>query len=400
MTKSPVALTKGQVALTKGQVALTKSQVALTKSLPDMAAKGGPRHTPKPLVDAMARNDSIIRNLGAYNTTSKSQSVSPKGIMHCYSLLQDLVELSSSAEIHTQPLGQALLKCVQEDPSLNDTQWNCGVWANIKCERLGTLLCHLRKLKKQDDLSSCAARLTSAEFVLIKKLLDSVENKSQAGKEQDLDKRNEQNLGKRKLKKELSEVSMDSKGYPACLKSPNQRLLAIEDEKPLPKGLAKPKEPSFLRRKIGQQTACQKQEVERGEGELKEAMGIKEAKGKKKKICNNKSKKKSAKEPVALKKKAALALTKKPAAHIGPCPKGPSSSKRAWQKLRITNAHKPVPRTYITGTYERSGKCSLIVEVSSKRSPEHRQVANHILRKLQKEHLTKQQALALRDELC
>ena len=45
---------------------------------------------------------------------------------------------------------------------------------------------------------------------------------------------------------------MDSKGYPACLKSPNQRLLAIEDEKPLPKGLAKPKGPSFLRRKIGQ----------------------------------------------------------------------------------------------------------------------------------------------------
>ena len=348
------------------------------------------------LMQVLQRNDSLIRNLGAYNTTSRNQSVSPKGIMHCYSLLCDLVELSSSAEIHTQPLRQALLECVQEDPSLNDTKWNCGVWANIKCERLGTLLFHLRKLKNQDDLSSYAAKLTSAEFVLLKKMLDSVESKPQA-EEQNLDKRKGQNLDKRSLKKQISDVSMDSNGYPACLKSPNKRQLAIEDEKPLPKGQAKPKAPpTFLRRKIGQKAACQKQEVERGQSELKEAMGIKEVKDKRKKNC----KKKSAKKPVAMKKKAAVGLKQKPAAHISPCPKGPSSSKRPWQKLRITNALKPVPRTYITGTYEKSGKCILIVEVSSKRSPEHRQVANHILRKLQEKHLTKQQALALRDELC
>ena len=146
-------------------------------------------------------------------------------------------------------------------------------------------------MKNQDDLSSCAAKLTSAEFVLLKKLLDSVESKPQAEekhldkrKKENLDKRNlespdkrkEGNLDKRTLKKQISDVSMDSKGYPACLKSP-KRPLAIEDKNPLPKGNAKPKgPPTFLRRKIGQKAACQKQEVERDEDELKEAMGIKE----------------------------------------------------------------------------------------------------------------------------
>lgn len=363
-----------------------------------MSGKGGARHAPKPLVDTMVlmqvlqQHDDILRDLGAYNTTSKNQSVEPKEIMHCFALLQDSVKLSSTAEVHTQPLRQALLKCVQEDPSLNDTKWNCGVWANLKCERVGVLLFHPRRLKNLEDLSGCAAKLTSAEFVLLKRLLESVDSKPQP-----------ENLAKRKLKKEISEVSTDSKGYPAWLKSP-QKPLAIEDKKPLPKeGGGHKGPPTFLRRKVGQRAACQKQEKEAAcqkqekeeSSDLQELMGFKEVKPKKKK--HKGLKKKGVKKDLAKKPKG----KKKPAASNGPCPKGPSSSSRVpWQQVKITYANKPAPRTYITGSYEKRDKCQHIVEVSSKRSAQHKQIANKIMRDMREKHLTKEEALKLRGQLC
>ena len=206
-------------------VALPKGQSILVER---MAGKGGARHQPKPMVDEMLlvtafkNSNDIIKTMGRYEKISSSQSPDPKGIMECYELLSDLVKLSPSAEIHTSSLRGALLKVLQEDPSLNSTQFNGGVWANMKGRCITVCLNHLRQIKGWQDLGLAAAKLTSAEFVLLKKLLNAVDGKEKEEKP------------KRQLK---MEVSTDSQGYPLMLKTPpgKESPLPIADG-PLPKG--------------------------------------------------------------------------------------------------------------------------------------------------------------------
>ena len=145
------------------------------------------------------------------------------------------------------------------------------------------------------------------------------------------DKGKEGHLDKRTLKKQISDVSMDSKGYPACLKSP-KRPLAIEDKNPFPKGNAKPKEPpTFSRRKIGQKAACQKQEVERDEDELKEAMGIKEV-GKRKKQPG--AKKNACKEANGIEKETSCGIERETSCPHWPLSKGPQLFQEAMAKAK------------------------------------------------------------------
>ena len=164
---------------------LDKSLCILVKR---MSGKGGPRHTSKPHVDVslflqtLQRHESIIMNFGAYTMLSRSQSVDPKGLMHCFPLLDDLIKLSKTAEIHSQPIRQALLKLLQENPNLHDTKFNGSVFVNLKAERTGVPLCHLRRLKFQVDMGACAAKLTSAELGLLQKLVGSVDTKRQVAK--------------------------------------------------------------------------------------------------------------------------------------------------------------------------------------------------------------------------
>ena len=251
---------------------------------------------------------------------SRNQTVDPKGLMHCFPLLDDLIKLSKTAEIHSQPIRQAFLKLLQENPNINDTKFNGSVFINLKADRIGVLLCHLRRLKIQGDMGACASKLTSAEFGLLQKLVDSVETKVSP-----------EERAPRKLKKELSEVSQDSKGYPSCLKSPDKaNILTKGKTKEASKEEAAP--PSFFRGRIGQKasSAWQKQE-EANEGDLAEAMGFG---GKKKKT----KKKKVAKKPCQKDGK----VLKKPAAKP-PCQKVALPTGRApWVKLRVCNANKPV----------------------------------------------------------
>ena len=136
----------------------------------------------------------------------------PKGLIHCLGFLEDLVKLSPTAEIHPGPLRQALLKMLGDNPGLNDSRFNGGVWVNLKSER-----------------KNLASKLTAAEFTLLKGLVDKVKTKEQLDEEQEKGT-------KRKLKKVDNDISLDSSGYPKCLLSP-PKLLAIEDAKPdtLPK---------------------------------------------------------------------------------------------------------------------------------------------------------------------
>ena len=115
------------------------------------------------------------------------------------------------------------------------------------------------------------------------------------------------------------------------------------------------------------------------------------AKGKAKALAKGKAK--------ALAKGKAKALAKGKAKALA---KGPTSSgsKPPWWRLRITRSLNP-PRAYITGSKEVGAKkLPLIVEVSGKRSEKYNQVIDMIYKELQENHLTKEEAIQLRDELC
>ena len=136
----------------------------------------------------------------------------------------------------------------------------------------------------------------------------------------------------------------------------------------LPKGkeiiLAKPiAGPSFLRRRLGQQ-ATQTSQANEQKARLRKEFGF-----------------------VAAMKSQGSAST-------------PTYPRKEWTKLRVTRSSKEPFRAYITGTTDTSGKgkLSLIVETTHKNHPKYLEILEHIEEKLEKDHLTKAEALDLRQQ--
>ena len=139
-------------------------------------------------------------------------------------------------------------------------------------------------------------------------------------------------------------------------------------------------EPSFLRRRCGQQATKTSQTKEQ-KTNLKEDLGF-----------------------VAAMKRPAkkIAKAKSEANSKKPLPKGngstPTYPRKEWTKLRVTKSSKEPLRAYITGTTETGGKgkLSLIVETTHKNHPKYLEILEHIKEKLEKDHLTKVEAVELR----
>lgn len=197
--------------------------------------RGGAKHFSKPMVDpyllykTLHKHHELVTNVGGYETVSRSQGTDAKGLHQCLPLLQDLVQISPTGEIHPGPFRQALMKLVQEKPQVNNSSFNGSVWANMRVERLTVALLHLRRLKTDEEMRKCVAKLTGKEFQELKELAKQLQDKDAAGNE------NDPPLAKRReLKKEDSEISKDSDGYPKCFESPGKPLAA--DEPSLTKG--------------------------------------------------------------------------------------------------------------------------------------------------------------------
>ena len=215
----------------------------------------------------------------------------------------------------------------------------------------------------------------------------------------------------RSLKKEISDVSLDSEGYPKDLQTPQKNTLPKGEElssPTLPKGdllskssLAKgmAARRRLFRRKMGSRALSMSSALDAG---LEHAFGFKKSSKKRK---HSKALAKGKAKALAKGKAKALAKGKAKASAKGKAKalaKGPTSSgsKPPWWRLRMTRSLKP-PRAYITGSKEVGAKkLPLIVEVSGKRSEKYNQVIDMIYKELQENHLTKEEAIQLRDELC
>ena len=383
-----------------------------------MSGKGGPRHFSKPWVDpdvllsVFEEQKSLVKNLGAYEHISRQCAPSPEGILQCHDLVKALLQASDTGELHPNPVRTALVQLLASGPSLNGSKFRGEVWASNKQTRICCLLSNVRKLAGEANLASAAAKLTSKQFVTLQTLLDLVQPKEPAadaglGKGPTFEKKGSSlalvsfekrkaaeeaaSSSTKKLKKNDSDVSTDSKGFPAMFASSNEASFckathrlkkgtdgpgpARPEGYTLSRGARKRREPLEKEKESQENASLEKVPSESlhgalGYGKKRPAAALKKAK------CKAKSK--------------AKALKKAPSEQ---------PQKTKWVKLRKTTGANP-ERCYITGSTEIGGKLKLIVEVSHKRTPHYKAIADTLMARIEEQQLSKEQALELREELC
>lgn len=359
--------------------------------------RGGARHFSKPYVDSgllfkvLEANANILQNLGSYEHLSRSQAACPKGLVWTLPLWKGLVGLEASAEIHSQPLRAALVSLLTRKPDLNESKDHSGqVWANLKLERINVILTHVRALAR-GSLTAAAAKLNREDFTKLQASLQlvgpSALEKAPTTAEQALEKaiplqdgpslEKEVPPGNKKLKKEDSNVSMDSKGYPKMFADSEEASPAKQSaEKSVPV-------PCIARRRPGQMAPLEKGDLENALGYVQKMKRPAAALKKASKVQSKKKKKQKKTTP-----------THQEEASLG------KEARKPWVRIKKTIGKKN-PRAYLTGTTEKGGQLKLIVEVSAKRCPNHYSaMIDEIWKSLEKDSLTKLEAIKLREKLC
>ena len=94
---------------------------------------------------------------------------------YCLALVNELLELSPQAELHPQPLRDALLRLLSSKPLLNNTGHAGQVWVHQRADRVNVLLAHIRKLARSGPTARCAGNLTGLEFSQLQDTLKRVQ---------------------------------------------------------------------------------------------------------------------------------------------------------------------------------------------------------------------------------
>ena len=352
-------------------------------------SKGGARHFTKPAIDPgiilriFKDHSALIANLGIYETVSKSGAVSPKGLLDCKALLQDITEVAPTCELAPQVLRTSLMNLLAHDVSLNSTKWNGATWCNIKAERVTVLLAHLRKVARDKEQQRlCTAKLTSHQYQQLETLFSEVVIKD------------EDPLEKGKcLKRKASDASMDSDGFPKILQSPEVKKSPCKKGSKGPPGNEKTT-PHRLWKRAG--SSCTKTSKPLGKRQQEEAGSTATEHSLQDKMgYGNKPKKKPASKTKAG-PKATTTKGKKPLKKGKPNTQ--ADDKNKFCQLRVTNATKP-ERSYLTGCHLGTTQRRLVVEVTAKWTKNHKKVIAEIKKQMEAKGLTKPEAVALRAKL-
>ena len=133
-------------------------------------SKGGARHFAKPTLDpglvqkALKNNSEIIKDFGVYEHISTTGAVNPAGLLYCRMFLEDVLEISPTCMIASQPLRTALLGMLEKEPQLNCSKFNGSTWCSMKAERITVVLTHLRKVAREPSCKRvCASKLSGFE---------------------------------------------------------------------------------------------------------------------------------------------------------------------------------------------------------------------------------------------
>ena len=354
-----------------------------------MSGRGGARHFAKPFVESgllyeiLSHHEDLIKDFGPYEVITAQGAADPKGLVACLGLLEELMGIVPTCELHAQPLRNALLRMLTSKSSLNNTNKSGSVWVHNRSERLCVILGHTRRLARGGLNSKFASDLTALEMKKLTGTLKKVELREvpedSLGPTLPLEKGcDSPPAKKKKLQKEDSDISLDSKGFPSMLRSPE----AISPEK-VDKSQAGPKRLIASKNAQGRLLG----EVQ-ANPELREAMAL-----------GTSSSRPGLKRPAAAPKRPAA--MKKPSAALQKAKdkKSEAPDHRHWAKICKTMAKKP-ERSYLLGTKEPGGKVKLIVEVSKVRSSQYSLIIDKIWTALKDKHLSKDEAKELKEELC
>lgn len=363
--------------------------------------KGGARHTSKPMVDsgllytALAPHMHTVAELGVYEKISASNGPDYSGLANCADMWRALLKVESSGEIHPQPLKVALISLLAEHNHLNKHNYTGQTWVSLRVERINCVLTHLRKIKREGNMQLAAAKLNREQYnelqagLQLMKLKEEALEKATGEKGTALENALEKAEGPatKKLKQKDSDVSMNSMGLPAMFDSP-KAASALEKEAVNPltdleksgeacssKSPCLPLEGLLSRRRPGSRVPEKQENLQDKLGYTACAKSKKKKKKASAKACAKKVEKKGQEKPLE------KAVGRKP-----------------WVKIHKTMAKNP-RRAYLLGSTGLE-KPRLIVEVSEKRCPEFEAVIDDIKAAMQKDHLTKEEALAKREELC
>lgn len=395
---------------------------------PMAAAKGGARRMSVPPVEldalqlifdeAVRMNGANAFCLGSYDTLKVSQACNAAGLYQNSHYVKKLYEISEG-EIMTSQLKQCLLKYAH---SHNNSNWNDGLWAGKLASQFSCLLSHVRRLQRDPaKLRQCIAGATGVQRNAI---LELVELKGKACKKAQLPMDNgasasapveeskackkaslpvgspdsgsapmaeasasgEQACKKaRTLKKEISEVSLDSRGYPSILASPKEK----KQEAAKSKG---PGHVSILdkRRQDGQRQALE----EAAEAAVHDF--VEQPAKKPERRPNKKPAGKDNKGSQAPWKRPASKSIRKSTAQAASVQDGPE--RRPWCRVKKTLA---TDQSYLQGFDGKSWK--LIVSCTAKMGAEypggHQAVINELEKVVMNENMTKQKMVEERNDV-
>lgn len=375
-------------------------------------SRGGARHFAKPCIDpgillrTFKDHANTIKDLGTYETISKSGAVNPQGLLHCKGLLQDIIEIAPTCQVGPQVLRTALMQLLTQNVSLNNSKFNGSTWANIKSERLTVLLAHCRKVARDKEQQRvCAGKLTAHEYQQLHLVVSGVVLKDE-----------DEPLEKGKvLKRKVSDASLDSNGWPAMFQSPKDKGPCKKGSSPKgedkkspstknssPEGKKKRspckkggQAPEFLWRRPGSSyrkkeeplekrcVAPLKDQDEQSSSDLLGKMGYGT---KKKPAAKAKEEGKTKTKPVIGKKSLEKGQNQK------------DNETKKWASLRVTNAKNP-ERSYITGCHKGTTQRRLIAEVQAKWTNNYKAIVAKLKEAIEKKDLTKAEALLMRSQL-
>lgn len=383
---------------------------------------GGKRHHSKPHVDVgllfkvVSTHKALIQNMGSYENTSRTGSPDPVGLHFLLPLVGELVTVSSIAEIHSQSLRSALQQLVVQDAEVNNSKYNGQVWVNLRSERIGCVLAHMRQLAREPEtLKKAALVLTGKSFHQLKEVVNKITGQDKVGSETPssstavapVSSKTEDDVQTgRQLKVRVSDsaLSLDSNGFPRMLDGVNSPAKTIDDD---PESTRAVNRPSFLRRRLvrkmnhSSDAASSREEVKSSPNEvsLREALGYDRVKQTGKGSQNPQAKRKSQGKR-RCKKTLAKVQPQGATSVQKPTMKKPSASveRRPWVVLRRTNASKP-ERSYICGAHSKDDKIRLIVEVTQAWTSAYWDITTQIFKSLQEDSITKEEALGMRQRL-
>ena len=148
--------------------------------------------------------------------------------------LQDVLEISPTCMIASQPLRTALLGMLEKEPQLNCSKFTSSTWCSQKAERITVLLTHLRKVAREPSCKRvCLSKLSGFENQQLLNLVSQVDIQDE-----------QPNTGGKCLKRKVSEASVDSsvQGGQEPLEKKTQEPLEKKAQEPLEKKAQEPLE--------------------------------------------------------------------------------------------------------------------------------------------------------------